>query len=612
MTAMAKDSRGTARFKWIGVLTLLCGLLLDRPAGAVGYFTQMTSFPTSAVQLMLLLSDGTVMAQTTDGTTWYHLIPDATGNYANGRWTNDITAMNDQREFYSSQVLTSGKVFVAGGEYGDANNDGTARAEVYDPVANHWAQVNPPTALLNPTGSSPVPADNQIQSFVDSISSILPDGNVMVAPVLPRNFGGTLIFNPVSNTWTDGPVLATHPNELGDQSEASWVKLSDGSILTIDPGLCGVAGTYSERYIPSLNQWVPDATVPVATFDILNNGGKCYYGENGAAFLLPNGNAFFLGASGHTAIYTPSIFGGTNEGNWAAGPDIPNGQVAADAPAAMLANGKILCAVAPPAYVDGSGNAIFPSPVSFYEYDANTGWSAAVPAGPASAATNNPTFIFNMLDLPDGTVLLSHRSGNDMYVYHPDPSTSPLPAGQPTIYTVSWNLNGSLHLTGTVFNGISQGAAYGDDGQMDSDYPLVRFTSGSTVYYGRTYNWSSTQVQTGGQIVTTEVTVPPAVLDFPGVWSLQVVANGNASAGWTFYSPVWVDFNLDSIFQFGWYPFPYYTLPQGVSEIAGSYPGGTIAIRGDVQPSTGHETVPYTISTPMNIISVSGPTTIGQ
>jgi hypothetical protein len=108
------------------------------------------------------------------------------------------------------------------------------------------------------------------------------------------------------------------------------------------------------------------------------------------------------------------------------------------------------------------------------------------------------------------------------------------------------------------------------------------------------------------------VTVPSSVLDFPGQWSLQVVANGNASLGVTFYSPVWVDFNLDSAFQVGWYVFPYYTLPQGVSDIAGSYPGGTIAIRGDVQPSLGHEAVPYTISTPMTIIAVSGPSTIGN
>jgi hypothetical protein len=56
--------------------------------------------------------------------------------------------------------------------------------------------------------------------------------------------------------------------------------------------------------------------------------------EMGPGFVLPNGNAFFLGGSGHTALYTPS--GDTNFGKWVVGPDIPNGLTAADAPAAMM------------------------------------------------------------------------------------------------------------------------------------------------------------------------------------------------------------------------------------------------------------------------------------
>lgn len=603
MTAIAQKSRNVPGFKWIGLVSLLCGLLLGRPAGAVGYFTQMANSPTSDVQLMLLLSDGTVMAQTTDGTTWYHLIPDASGNYANGRWTNDIALMHDQREFYSSQVLTNGKVFVAGGEYGDANNDGTARAEVYDPVANSWTQVNPPTSLLNPANLSGVTGiDNGYQAFIDSISSTLPNGNVMVAPVLPLNFGGTLIFQPSSGTWINGPTLATHPNEVGDQAEATWVKLPDGSILTVDPGPCGVAGTYAERYIPSLNKWILDQTCPVALYDVLNNAGSCYYGELGASFLLPNGNAFFLGASGHTAIYTPS--GTTNYGSWTVGPDIPGGKVAADAPAAMMANGKILCCVAPAAYVDGGGNAQFPSPISFYEYDEWAGWSAAVPEGPLGGVTNNPTFVFNMLVLPDGTVLLSHRNGNQIFVYHPD--GSPLPAGQPSLYSVSQNADGSLTLTGSLFSGISQGAAYGDDGQMDSNYPLVRFTSGSTVYYARTYNWSGTTVMNYGT-ATVNVALPVGVV--PGsTWTMQVVVNGNPSAGWSFTSADWVNFTYYSFFgfYFGTYSLPYNTLALGVANVPS---GGTISIESESSGTVSSETM--TITKPMSIISVGGPSTIG-
>jgi hypothetical protein len=323
--------------------------------------------------------------------------------------------------------------------------------------------------------------------------------------------------------------------------------------------------------------------------------------EIGAGFLLINGTVLFFGGNNETEIYTPSPLGGTNSGSWTPGPNMPShsGQPLGmrDCPGCTLNNGKLLL----------SFNANAPNgdqPSYLYEFDPGTREFNLV-------FTNNTTISdeTSMLQLPDGNVLFSDTA--HIYVYQPDPS--PISAGQPSIQSVSWNTDGSLHLTGTLFNGISQGAMYGDEYQQDSNYPLVRFTDGSgNVTYGRTYNWSSSSVQTGGKVVTTETTVPSAVLDFPGQWSLQVVANGNASLGVTFYSPVWVDFNLDSVIQIGWYSFPYYTLPQGVSDIAGSYPGGTIAIRGDVQPSLGHETVPYTISTPMTIISVYGPSTIGN
>ena len=91
-------------------------------------------------------------------------------------------------------------------------------------------------------------------------------------------------------------------------------------------------------------------------------------------------------------------------------------------------------------------------------------------------------------------------------------------------------------MTGTLLNGISEGAAYGDDAQMCSNYPLVRMTNSSgDVYYSRTYNWSSTSVMTGNTVMTTEFT-PPAGLA-PGNYSLVVVANGNSSDPVSFVNP---------------------------------------------------------------------------
>jgi hypothetical protein len=536
------------------------------------------------IETMLLLSDGTVMAQGGGGTNWYRLTPGSTGGYTNGSWTT-LHAMEYTRLYYSSQVLPNGHVFVAGGEYGSGGTNG----EVYDPVANNWTEC---------------PNTPGVNKFADSISETLPNGNVLISPVGPSSeigYGGTLIWNTYSSTWSVGPTLY----EYDSQSESSWVKLPDASILTVNAlDNNGGPGTNSQRYIPSLNQWIPDQDLPVQLWADLC-GMACFVGEAGPAFLLPNGNAFFLGGTGATAIYKPS--GSTNEGAWITGPTIINGLTSADAPAAMMVNGQILCALSAEPYLQDGTNVIFPTPTSFCIYDYSSGSLGTftqinAPGGGTTAS--GVAYNDRMLDLPDGTVLFT-TGGTQLYVYVP--GGSPLASGQPTINTIAWNADGSLLLSGTLFNGISEGAAYGDDAQMNSNYPLVRFIDGNgNVIYGRTYNWSSTGVQTGNQIVTTDCTVPASVYDSQGTYSVQVIANGIASAAVTFHSPVWVDFNYTGT-QLGTYQEPYSTLAQGVSAVVS---GGTIAINSGVQPSTSSQTM--TISKPITIISVNGPATVGN
>jgi hypothetical protein len=136
-----------------------------------------------------------------------------------------------------------------------------------------------------------------------------------------------------------------------------------------------------------------------------------------------------------------------------------------------------------------------------------------------------PPYFSMFLDLPDGTVLFS-RFNKQLYVYQPD--GSPLAAGKPTIAGITGNPDGSFHLTGTLLNGISEGAAYGDDAQMDSNYPLVRLRSASgNVYYARTYNWSSSSVMASNRVVSTEFVVGTNVPN--GVYSLVAIANGISS-----------------------------------------------------------------------------------
>jgi hypothetical protein len=566
----------------LAAILAVCAWLPVR-VSAEGSWLPLAHPAPGGVETMLLLSDGTVLAQGGGGASWYQLIPN-NGGYTNGNWSTNPAAMHYSRLYYSSDVLPNGEVFVAGAEYGT----GTTNAEIYDPVANIWNIIPVPNGIINKNNSIGGQGQNTA-GFIDSGSSLLNNGQVLVMPVGNFYSGETTTYDPVANTWS----TATLKNR-GNEDEACSVRLPDESILVVDSG-----GTSSERYIPSLNVWTNDATVPVPLYD-------SYGTEQGPGFLLPNGNAFFIGSAPYTAIYTPS--GGTSHGSWIAGPNIPGNLGAPDAPACMMNNGKIVCALSQTPFSLNGTNDIFTIPSYFYEYDYSSGPIGAftqIHAPGGGYSRGEWTFNDRMLQLPDGTVLFTD-GGNQLYCYVPD--GSPLPAGRPTIYGVTWNAGGSLHITGTLFNGISCGAAYGDDAQMDSNYPLVKFTSGGTVYFGRTYNWSSTSLQSG-QLVSTEVQVPAGVLTSGGAWTLQVVCNGNASGGVTFNSPgVWVDFvNYNPIFQFGTFAFPYATLPQGVSAVSS---GGTIAIDASSQPSIGTVGVPYTISTPMTIISVYGPSTI--
>ena len=84
-------------------------------------------------------------------------------------------------------------------------------------------------------------------------------------------------------------------------------------------------------------------------------------------------------------------------------------------------------------------------------------------------------------------------------------------------------------LQGTQLNGLSQGAAYGDDAQMATNYPLVRITNLATghVFFARTDNPSSMGVATGSLLVSVHFEVPATIE--PGPSELSVVTNGIAS-----------------------------------------------------------------------------------
>ena len=85
--------------------------------------------------------------------------------------------------------------------------------------------------------------------------------------------------------------------------------------------------------------------------------------------MRPEGSVFAMGANGAAAPGILPIYN-TATGKWAAGPDFPNGNDMADAPAAVLPDGNILAETSP---------GVFNSPVTFYEFNGTKFINAPLP-----------------------------------------------------------------------------------------------------------------------------------------------------------------------------------------------------------------------------------------
>src|SRR5260370_11464359 len=134
-----------------------------------------------------------------------------------------------------------------------------------------------------------------------------------------------------------------------------------------------------------------------------------------------------------------------------------------------------------------------------------------------------------MLALPAGRVLVTSRGdATDVWTY--TPAAGPLNAWRPAI-TSAPSVVGpgdTYTISGKQFNGFSQGAAYGDDAQMATNYPLVRITNTGSghVFYARTHDHSGWGIEAVGStdIRSTNFDAPSS-LEL-GASTLVVVTNG--------------------------------------------------------------------------------------
>jgi hypothetical protein len=469
----------------------------------------------TGTQDVVLLSDGTVMVQGGQNaatTSWYRLSPDPTGNYQVGSWSS-LPSMKTGRLFFPSALLPDGRFFVVGGEY-STPYDFTNTAEIFNPAINAWANAaSVPTPATDVGNNAPPQPQSQ---FGDDPIEVLSDGRVLAGYY---NSATTYLYSPTTNSWTTTSSGKLH-NDKSD--EETWVKLPDNSILSYDIFGSASDGKFEgQRYIPSQDKWVDASTLSAAHPPSLLSGSNQGY-ELGPGLLLPDGRVIIFGANGNTAYYTPA----TN--TWSAGPKEPtigNGAtqlVAADAPGAMLPNGNVLVAFSPLGTLNAKGNYTFPNNTYIYEFNPTTGqYTDVTPAGGIS----QPSYQLKTLVLPTGQVMLLNEFG-PVQVY--TPSGTPQDAWRPAITGVANNGPKSYTITGTQLNGISEGASYGDDAEMASNYPIVRLVDPlGKVFYVWTSNWSSTGVATGSTPETVNFTLPASV--GPGAYQLSVIANGIAS-----------------------------------------------------------------------------------
>jgi len=218
-----------------------------------------------------------------------------------------------------------------------------------------------------------------------------------------------------------------------------------------------------------------------------------------------------------------------------------------------MMNGNILLCASPAP----QSSSDYPSPTAFFEYDylTNSFLQVTAPGFTGLDTLSHPCYYTNMLDLPDGSVLYCDQGDNQYHIY--TPSGTQLTAGMPTIGTVLQINCDTFRVTGTLFNGISEGAAYGDDWQMATNYPVIRLENGPFVYYARSFDWNRTGVQIGNLADTAYFSLPSGLQ--PGTYSLFVTASGIHSAPTSFvYSNCSMGManNTENISNFSVYPNP--------------------------------------------------------
>jgi len=452
----------------------------------------------------LLLTDGRVLIQDafSNPSQWYTLTPDSTGQYTDGTWAKTAAMPSGYApSFYAEQVLTDGRVLVEGGEYNQGNADWTNKGALYDPAANTWTSVSPPSGWT---------------SIGDAESIILPNGSYMLANCCDSGPAeqASASISGTNVTWTTG-----HSYHYND--EQGYTLLPDGNVFMVDVWNIGTKYDDYEIYDTATGTW----SLAGKTRDLLTTTKTR---ELGAAALTP-----LYGSQGTIIQFTGTGSPAKNDiydvasSTWTSGPIMKVGTkkyYCADAPAATLPDGNVLVEASP-----SYGG----TPAHFWEFSiSSSGQVTATQVNDTKTSPRSSDFEGNMVLLPTGQVLWDDsQASTEISLYTPQGSanSSWLPVVSSVSSTLTVGSTGNA-ISGTNFNGFDLGSVYGDDAQAATNYPLVRITNNASgdVCFGKSYDFSTMGVWTTG---TTN-----AVFDIPascqtGASTLQVIVNGIASAG---------------------------------------------------------------------------------
>jgi len=491
------------------------------PAGTSSPWTPLKNPPPVGTPgTMLLESNGTVLVHDepdnnkTGGTTaWYKLTPDSKGSYIDGTWSRIASMPAGYSPLYfASAILPDGRMIVEGGEYIGENAVWSNKGAIYNPLTNTWASVAPPRGWT---------------SIGDAASNVLANGTFMLqqpCQTCLKNPDLTVddaLLNAKTLTWTVIP--GTGKNDPND--EEGWTLEPSGQLLTLDLW----APPQTQLYNPGTESWsfagnTAENGNPVDPLPVV---------EIGPQVEMPGGNTFVVGAGSSTqepptkcttdaktqnALYH---YKAGTAGTWTAGPEIPaiGGEEydSTDGPGSILPDGNVLFDVSA---------CVYNAPTHFFVYHASSNTLSQIPDVPN--APNDSTFYTRMLALPNGQVLFNDGS-SQMEVY--TAGGTPKAWWRPSITSLSSKTlapGGTYSLSGKQLAGLDQGAAYGDDVQDNTNFPLVRITNSATgvVTYARTSGWTSVSVAPGTSS-STRFTLPPSTP--AGKSTLVVVANGIAS-----------------------------------------------------------------------------------